>query len=136
MLYSLRVSGGVPSETFALQILSEWNHNYMLTSLVTYGDRIVAGDQISSVSILKVSDTTVHNVARDYGPLWPVCVEASDEANLIGANVKAIYHFTKIRVCLSFFLGCAEPFHVHFDSHTGTSVSRTRRQLSLGRFRH
>jgi DNA damage-binding protein 1 len=95
MLYGLKVSVGVHSESFTLQMLSEWNHNYMLTSLATYGDRIVAGDQISSVSILKVSDSTVHNVARDYGPLWPVCVEASDEANLIGANVKAICHFPK-----------------------------------------
>ena len=90
MLYRLKVSDDAPSPSFTLQMLSEWNHNYVLTSLATYGDHILAGDQISSVSILKVSDSTVQNVARDYGPLWPVCVEASDEANIIGANVQAI----------------------------------------------
>jgi DNA damage-binding protein 1 len=93
MLYSLKVSDDVPSPSFTLQLLSEWNHNYCLTSLATYGDHIVAGDQISSVSILKVSNSKVHNVARDYGPLWPVCVEASDEANVIGANVNYVSLF-------------------------------------------
>jgi DNA damage-binding protein 1 len=93
MLYGLKVSDDVPSPSFTLQLLSEWNHNYMLTSLATYDDHIVAGDQISSVSILKVSDSTVHNIARDYGPLWPVCVEASDEANIIGANVSGLLFF-------------------------------------------
>lgn len=86
MLYGLKVSDDVPSPSFTLQLLSEWNHNYYLTSLATYGDHIVAGDQISSVSILKVSDSKIRNVAKDYGPLWPVAVEASDEANIIGAN--------------------------------------------------
>ena len=93
MLYGLKVSDDVPSPSFTLQLLSEWNHNYLLTSLATYGDHVVAGDQISSVSILKVSNSQVHNVARDYGPLWPVCVEASDEANIIGANVGDILLF-------------------------------------------
>lgn len=98
MLYGLKVSDDVPSPSFTLQLLSEWNHNYYLTSLATYGDHIVAGDQISSVSILKVSDSKIRNVAKDYGPLWPVAVEASDEANIIGANVNNISIFPNFRI--------------------------------------
>ena len=92
MLYRLDVSDDVPSPSFTLRRLSEWNHNYLVTTLASYGDHVVAGDQISSVSILRVSDSEVRNVARDYGPLWPVCVEASDEENIIGANVSNIVY--------------------------------------------
>jgi hypothetical protein len=123
MLYGLKVSDDIPSPSITLQLLSEWNHNYVLTSLATYGDHVVAGDQISSVSILKVSDSRVHNVARDYGPLWPICVEASDEANIIGANVEMLPFLPSSRFYSRFYTGCIEPLYVHFDTHTRASVS-------------
>ena len=131
MLYGLKVTEDVPSPSITLESLSEWNHNYMLTSLATYGDHVVAGDQISSVSLLKVSDSTVQNVARDYGPLWPVCVEASDGANIIGANVRNISRFSA-GIYLSFRIGCIESLYIHISSHNGTSVTGTRWELPLG----
>jgi len=34
-------------------------------------------------------DEKLQTVARDYGPRWPVSIEAIDEKNVIGANVLA-----------------------------------------------
>lgn len=90
MLYRIKASDDVPSPSFSLELLSDWNHNYMVTSLASYGNNIMAGDQISSVSLLQVVDSKLQNIARDYGPLWPVAIEASDEENIIGANVSLL----------------------------------------------
>lgn len=95
-MYRLKIEDG-PVPLYSLELLSEWNHNYLVTSLASYGDHIVVGDQISSVSLLKVSNAKIQNVARDYGPLWPICVEASNEKNIIGANVSYGSHlFTNV----------------------------------------
>lgn len=72
---------------YSLKKLAEWNHNYLVTSLGSFGDRVVAGDQISSVSLLQITDNQIGVEARDYGPLFPVAVEALDSKNLICANV-------------------------------------------------
>ena len=45
------------------------------------------GDQISSVSLLKVAEASLVVEAKDYGPLYPVSVEALDSDNIICANV-------------------------------------------------
>ncbi|KDR82646.1 hypothetical protein GALMADRAFT_837022 [Galerina marginata CBS 339.88] len=74
------------SPVFALKRLAEWNHNYMVTSLGSFNDRVVAGDQISSVSLLKVTENKLLSEARDYGPLYPIAVEALDDKNLIVSN--------------------------------------------------
>ncbi|KAF5382718.1 hypothetical protein D9615_002834 [Tricholomella constricta] len=86
MLYRLKSSDNVPTPSYSLELLSEWTHNYLVSSLASYGDRVVAGDKINSVSLLKVVNRKLQNIARDYGPLWPLCVEASDEENIIAAN--------------------------------------------------
>jgi DNA damage-binding protein 1 len=78
--------GSVP--TYTLKKLAEWNHNYLVTSLVSFGDHVVAGDHISSVSLLKIIKDEVVLEARDYGPLYPVAVEALDSKSLICANVR------------------------------------------------
>jgi DNA damage-binding protein 1 len=88
LLYHLDTSsddGLAPS--YSLKKVAEWNHNYMVTSLGTFDDRIVAGDQISSVSLLKVAGDELISEARDYGPLYPVAVEALNSKSLICANV-------------------------------------------------
>ncbi|KAG6831652.1 hypothetical protein H0H87_004602 [Tephrocybe sp. NHM501043] len=74
-------------DSFVFELLSEWNHNYMLTSLATYDNRIVIGDQLNSVSLLEIADGKIRNVARDYGPRWPVAVEAADKDTILAANV-------------------------------------------------
>ena len=58
-----------------------------MTSLGSFEDRVVAGDQISSVSLLKVTDSSLISEARDYGPLYPLAVEALDSDNIITSNV-------------------------------------------------
>ncbi|KAG2758166.1 hypothetical protein P692DRAFT_20763238 [Suillus brevipes Sb2] len=63
-----------------------WNHNYLVTSLASRGDIILLGDAISSISMLRLEDNRLHLIARDYGPLWPTCVELMSHSTLIGAN--------------------------------------------------
>lgn len=90
MLFQLKPSDSTFS-SFNLQKLSEWNHNYLVTSLVSHNDHLVVGDQISSVSLLQVtSEPKLVTLAKDYGPLWPVAVEAFDDKNIITANVSAL----------------------------------------------
>ncbi|KAJ3503729.1 hypothetical protein NLJ89_g8306 [Agrocybe chaxingu] len=87
LLYRLEVyEEESPAPTFTFKKLAEWNHNYMVTSLSSFADRVVAGDQISSVSLLKVADERLISEARDYGPLYPVAVEALSTKSLICAN--------------------------------------------------
>ncbi|KAJ3991663.1 CPSF A subunit region-domain-containing protein [Lentinula boryana] len=79
------------SPSYQLKSLMEWNHNYLVTSLSAYGDHLVVADQFSSVSLLRVGGDAgdggrLMTVARDYSPLWPVCVDAVDEKSFIGAD--------------------------------------------------
>jgi DNA damage-binding protein 1 len=74
------------NDLFSLHRVTHWTHSYFLTSLVSHGTTLVAGDAISSVCLLKLEDLTLKCVARDYGPLWPVCVEALSDESIIGAN--------------------------------------------------
>ena len=99
MLYQFKASDDVISPSFSLQLLSEWNHNYMVTSIASYDNHVMAGDQISSVSILQVVDSKLQIVARDYGPLWPVSVEASDQGSLVGANVGSLNYTSRDSRC-------------------------------------
>ena len=85
MLFKLE--GSSDSLSPSLNKVSEWHHNYLVTSLGSYADRVVVGDQPSSVSLLQVTQSKLISQARDYGPLWPVCVEALGERHIIGANV-------------------------------------------------
>lgn len=72
---------------FSLKKIADWNHNYLVSSLGSFGNRIVAGDQISSLSLLMVTEANLASEAKDYGPLYPICVEALDSDNIICANV-------------------------------------------------
>ncbi|KIM43302.1 hypothetical protein M413DRAFT_444121 [Hebeloma cylindrosporum] len=74
------------SPTFSIKKLADWNHNYMVTSLGSFEDRVVAGDQISSVTLLKATDSSLVSEAKDYGPLYPLAVEALDASNVIASN--------------------------------------------------
>lgn len=89
MLFKLTYSPS--ATTYALTLLSQWNHNYLVTQLASYGSTIVVGDHISSVSILRVEVEPVgtaklKTISRDYAPLWPVAVETFDEYGLVAAN--------------------------------------------------
>ena len=70
-----------------LEEVGNWNHNYFVTSLAAREDTLIVGDAISSVSILKVDGNELRTVARHYGPMWPVAVEAVQNG-VIGANVR------------------------------------------------
>lgn len=87
MLFKLDIDTNVFPAGLELQKVAEWNHNYLVTSLGSAGCYVFGGDQISSVSLLKVEGNRFQTVARDHSPRWPVSVEAIDEKNVIGANV-------------------------------------------------
>ncbi|KAJ3896557.1 CPSF A subunit region-domain-containing protein [Lentinula edodes] len=94
------LSPSTPSYT--IHSMMEWNHNYMVTSLSAYRNHLVVADQFSSVSLLGLEQEGDDNddddggddggnrklvtVARDYSPLWPVCVEAVDDKSFVGAD--------------------------------------------------
>ncbi|KAH9942902.1 CPSF A subunit region-domain-containing protein [Amylocystis lapponica] len=84
VLFELRFSEATHS--YSLGKLTDWNHNYFVTSLVARGNTVVVGDAISSVSVLRVVGTQLQTIARDYGPLWPVAVEMMGDGAIIGAN--------------------------------------------------
>lgn len=87
MIFQIDVTQQGSSQVFALQKVAEWNHNYCVISLVSRNDTLMLGDAISSITFLKLSGTRLEVVARDYGPLWPVCIEALSVKSVIGANV-------------------------------------------------
>lgn len=73
---------------YALELVAEWNHNYLVNTVSSYNDHLVIADQFSSVSLLKLdAHRKLSTVARDYSPLCPVSVEAFDTAGIIGADV-------------------------------------------------
>jgi DNA damage-binding protein 1 len=45
------------------------------------------GDAIGSVTFLKLDGARLETVARDYGPLWPACLQLWGDRSIIGANV-------------------------------------------------
>jgi DNA damage-binding protein 1 len=47
----------------------------------------VLGDAISSVTFLKLDGTRLETLAKDYGSLWPVCLQRWNDTSIIGANV-------------------------------------------------
>ncbi|KAF8650163.1 hypothetical protein AX16_005397 [Volvariella volvacea WC 439] len=74
------------SQQPTLTKVAEWNHNYLVASLGSFDSTVIVGDHISSVSVLNAEQTTLKHIARDYGPLWPVAVEAFDGHQFIAAN--------------------------------------------------
>ncbi|KAE9400776.1 hypothetical protein BT96DRAFT_992689 [Gymnopus androsaceus JB14] len=87
-----RMTSGVASvwvsiPDYALELVAEWNHNYLVNTVSSYNDHLVIADQFSSVSLLKLdAHRKLSTVARDYSPLCPVSVEAFDTAGIIGAD--------------------------------------------------
>lgn len=77
------------SSGIVLEIAARWTHNYIVSNIVTRGDRIYIGDAISSLSVIQwdPSGQTLRNVARDYAPLWPVAIQTFDMDNIVGCNV-------------------------------------------------
>ncbi|OCH88473.1 hypothetical protein OBBRIDRAFT_780096 [Obba rivulosa] len=77
---------GDSEKNYAQREVRDWNHNYFVTNLVAHGDRLIVGDAISSVSLLKVTGGRLECLSRDFGPLWPVAVGAMGDHQIIGAN--------------------------------------------------
>lgn len=71
----------------SLRQVTVWNHNYLISTLVSSGDQLLVGDALTSVSLLRVTGSEVELIAKDYGSLWPTSAQMLDEKSLIGANV-------------------------------------------------
>ncbi|KZT28894.1 hypothetical protein NEOLEDRAFT_1239376 [Neolentinus lepideus HHB14362 ss-1] len=81
--------------THDLEYVNEWNHDYVLSSIVPGLNGLVISDAISSVSILDVKDSKLQRRAKDYSPLWPVAIQAMDDKSVIAANVDCnLYTFS------------------------------------------
>lgn len=95
-----------------------WNHNYFVTSLVAHDDRVIIGDAVSSVSVLKVQGSELRTIARDYAPLWPLTVEAVRENGVIGSNVGFHLTLTVFPVHLIFARPTAISSHSRYKTRT------------------
>lgn len=93
------------TENAALERIATWNHNYLVTSLASRGDRILVGDAISSISVLRLEANRLHLIARDYGALWPTSAEFMSDSTFIGANVSP---HRLLMSCVAFNLFCSE----------------------------
>ncbi|PFH53878.1 hypothetical protein AMATHDRAFT_72908 [Amanita thiersii Skay4041] len=87
-LFRLEVEDAETSmPAYKLKQFVSWNHNYIVSNLASFNDNsILVGDQISSISLVKLENKKLKSVARDYGPLWPVSIDASSEMDIICAN--------------------------------------------------
>lgn len=74
------------NKSISLHKVTVWNHNYLIMTLVSRGDLLLVGDALTSVSLVKLNESQVELVARDYGSLWPTSAQLLDEKSLIGAN--------------------------------------------------
>lgn len=74
-------------QSVTLQKVTEWTHNYVVRNLVSNGEHLILGDAINSISILRLAGAQLQTVARDYGPLWPVCLQGLDARSIIAASV-------------------------------------------------
>ncbi|THH31175.1 hypothetical protein EUX98_g3000 [Antrodiella citrinella] len=81
-----RINSTEDEDGLVLEQLSQWNHNYFITSLVAREGNIIAGDAISSVTVLNIQDTVLKTVVRDFAPLWPVAVEMTRNSGIVGAD--------------------------------------------------
>ncbi|KAF9496184.1 hypothetical protein BDN71DRAFT_1415949 [Pleurotus eryngii] len=86
MLFKLEASDDKEAPRYAFKKLDEWNHNYFVTSLVSFDNQLILGDHISSISLVRVEGEKLISMAKDYAPLWPVSVEASTKDTIIGSN--------------------------------------------------
>lgn len=65
-----------------------FNHNYLVTTLVSRDSQLLVGDAITSVSLLKLNGSQIEPIAKDFGSLWPTCAELLDDKTIIGGNVR------------------------------------------------
>ncbi|KAG6333787.1 hypothetical protein ID866_5298 [Astraeus odoratus] len=84
MLVLLRIEG--TEKKISLSQIAVWNHNYLISTLVSRGSQLLVGDALTSVSLLNMTESGTELIAKDYGSLWPTCAQMLDEKSLIGAN--------------------------------------------------
>lgn len=68
--------------------VATWFNIYIPKSLASFNDRIVTGDLVHSVAIIRVKESKFVTEARDYGAMFPVAVEALSEDSLITGTVR------------------------------------------------
>ncbi|KAJ7714198.1 mono-functional DNA-alkylating methyl methanesulfonate N-term-domain-containing protein [Mycena metata] len=81
----------LPEQRFSSH--AEKNLNYFVTSLAAYENRLVVGDQISSLTLLELGESSIlprnkelHQLAKDLTPLSPVAVQALSAKHVLAAN--------------------------------------------------
>lgn len=89
MLFRLEKDEGMTRHL--LTKVTEWNHNYFVTSLATFpsGDRLAAGDALHSLSVLTLENDRLVSLPRPFNPLWPVALSVIDAKGVIGSNVRS-----------------------------------------------
>jgi len=90
-LYAINIdTTSASTPTYTLQLLKEWNHSYVVTSLGAFENHIAVGDQINSVALVKVEGEDIVTEAKEWSPLWPVSVEALGPDSLVCCTVSVL----------------------------------------------
>ncbi|TRM61119.1 mono-functional DNA-alkylating methyl methanesulfonate N-term-domain-containing protein [Schizophyllum amplum] len=82
----------ISSSSWALHKVGEWNHNFVVRTLAAKDDHLAIGDQMHSISIVKVSLSSnetakLELISSDYSPLFPSSLELGENKSVITANV-------------------------------------------------
>lgn len=72
------------------KIHDSWDHNYVVTNLVSSGDSLLVGDVIHSISVLELKDGRLHIKARDHSALWPFRIQSLDDGGIVVGNVSVL----------------------------------------------
>ena len=84
----------VSSSTWTLNKVGEWNHNFVIRTLAVRDDHVAIGDQMHSISLVKVAvlanDTVqLDLISSDYSPLFPASLALGEKDAVIAANVRS-----------------------------------------------
>ncbi|KAL1677809.1 mono-functional DNA-alkylating methyl methanesulfonate N-term-domain-containing protein [Schizophyllum commune] len=82
----------VSSSTWTLNMVGEWNHNFVIRTLAVRDNHVAIGDQMHSISLVKVTllpnDTVqLDLISSDYSPLFPTSLALGEKDAVIAANI-------------------------------------------------
>lgn len=108
MLFQLTADASRSPPMFSLRRCGDFNHNYVVTSLVSRESRLMLGDAIRSLiflNVIKIPSDTADDAMGvdepvtvrmevdgvDNSPLWPVCLQSAGPDSVIGASVRVLH---------------------------------------------
>ena len=75
-----------------VELVTEWDYNYVLQCMATSGDTLILGDIVRSVALLDINweEGKLARKARDHQDLGPYRLAAAGEKGVIGSDVSPL----------------------------------------------